>query len=350
MKYTANFRVAQRPERKDAQISIDGEGLTLGGAFVDYADIQGLRPINHRVFLDMFDGYTIEISMLGFSYDGFWEELVQSFGKRSLDSLFLEEALSMDCEGEYELPAADGGAPERGRGHILLYPDSVCILPQTSHAVRIPLCFTEKFEQKGYFLYLTLVTGETYGIGRMGYDTIPFMDRCEAFLRKVKKDRVEKIRALIENPPPARSADGEESGAPQSFPEASGRGAAGDLPAPFTHCGIFRTYADEGCWMAAFGKCRCAVELFTGEQAATYLYRFEDPQAFLFRLEMAMEAVGTHREIIFLGEEQLADKPLYRMALHRSPAVRFLRSCSDGRIIHTAAHAQKLAEFLSAGN
>ena len=99
--------------------------------------------------------------------------------------------------------------------------------------------------------------------------------------------------------------------------------------------------------MAAFGSSRCAVELFTGEQAATYLYHYQDRQAFLFRLEMAMEAVGTHREIIFLDEEQLADKPLYRMALHRSPAVRFLRSCSAGRIIHTAAHAQKLAEFLS---
>ena len=317
MKYTANFRVGDRPERRDAQISVDKEGLTLGGAFVDYADILNLRPINHRIFLDMAGGYTIEISMLGFSYDGFWEELTKSFGVRSLDALFLEETLSMDCEGEYELPSADGRAAERGRGHILLYPDSVCILPDSSRAVRIPLCFTERFDQNGYFLKLTLVTGETYGVGRMGYDTLPFMDRCEAFLRKVKNDRVSKIREL-----PAKE--------------------------PFTHRGIFRTYADEGCWMAAFGDGRCAVELFTDEQTATYLYRFSDLQSFIFQLEMAMEAVGTHREIIFLDEEQLADKPLYRMALHRSSAVRFLRSCSAGRIIHTAAHAQKLAEFLGA--
>ncbi len=351
MKYTANFRVADRPERKDAQISIDKEGLTLGGAFVDYADIEKLRPISHRVFIDMAGGYTIEISMLGFSYDGFWEELVNAFGKRSLDSLFLEEPLSMDCEGEYELPAGDGRAPERGRGHILLYPDSVCILPDSSHAVRIPLCFTQAFEQKGYWLQLSLVTGETYGLGRMGYDTQPFMDRCEAFLRKAKKDRVAKIKAIAQNPPEARSSGSDEgeaaAAAPRQFPETSGHKDGGALPSPFTHCGIFRTYADEGCWMAAFGSSRCAVELFTGEQAATYLYHYQDRQAFLFRLEMAMEAVGTHREIIFLGDEQLADKPLYRMALHRSPAVRFLRSCSAGRIIHTAAHAQKLAEFLA---
>ena len=315
MKYTANFKVGDRPEKKDAQISIDKEGLTLGGAFVDFADIQNLRPINHRVFLDMSGGYTIEISMLGFSFDGFWDELTKFFGNRALEALFLEEPLSMDCEGEYELPAIDGQAPERGRGRIMLYPDSVCILPQTSHAVRIPLCFTERFEQKGYFLYLSLLTGETYGIGRMGYDTLPFMDRCENFLRKVKKDRVAKISALSAN-------------------------------APFTHYGVFRTYADEGHWLAAFGKCRCAVELVTDEQTATYLYQFQDAEAFLFRLEMAMEAVGTHREIIFMDEEQFAEKPLYRMALHRSSAVRFLRSCSAGRIIHTASHAQKLAEFL----
>ena len=56
--------------------------------------------------------------------------------------------------------------------------------------------------------------------------------------------------------------------------------------------------------------------------------------------------MGVHREIIYLSDEQLAEKPLYRMAAARSEAVRFLRERSDGRLIHSANHAQHLLDYL----
>ncbi|MBQ8934647.1 MAG: hypothetical protein IJ061_10265 [Lachnospiraceae bacterium] len=59
-----------------------------------------------------------------------------------------------------------------------------------------------------------------------------------------------------------------------------------------------------------------------------------------------MEAMGVHREIIYLSDEQLAEKPLYRMAVDRAPAVRFLRERSDGRLIHSAGHDKRLEEYL----
>lgn len=315
MKYRANFKVGDKRERADAEIVIEEEGILLGGAFVDYARIRNLRPISHRVFLDLAEGYSVEISMLGFSFDGFWEELLQAFGKRSLDSLFVEEPIVMDCEGEYAFRPTESRDVESGRGRILLTRDAVCILPQTSHAVRIPLCFAKELQKDGYLMRLELVTGEAYAFGRMGYDTNPFADRCRKFLAAAKKERESRVSALETKP-------------------------------PFTERGIFRTYQDDGYWLAAFGDGRCAVELFTDEQTATYLYTFRDREAFAFSLEMAMEAMGTHREIIFQDEEQLSEKPLYLMSVHRSPAVRFLRGCSAGRIIHTASHGQKLAEFL----
>ena len=56
--------------------------------------------------------------------------------------------------------------------------------------------------------------------------------------------------------------------------------------------------------------------------------------------------MGLHREIIYLPEEKIAANPLYRMAVARSEAVRFLRARSDGRLIHNAAHAERLKEYL----
>ena len=65
------------------------------------------------------------------------------------------------------------------------------------------------------------------------------------------------------------------------------------------------------------------------------------------KLQEALEATGIHRELIYLPDEKIEEKSLYRMAVHRSDAVRFLRARFAGRLIHNTGHAEKLKEFLS---
>jgi hypothetical protein len=262
------------------------------------------------VLIDTLVGGQLEISMLGFSFDGFWEELTGAFGDRSLEALFVEEEQLMRCEGEYVLPG------EAGRGVVALYPDAVCILPPSARAVRIPLCFAERIDLEGYQLTIALRSGAVYTVGKMGYDTKPFAERAERQAALIKKQRAAALAALPLRPP---------------FPEK----------------GLFRTAQPDQGWNAAFGPGVCALEFLTDEDAATYLYRFSEPRAtFLTQLEEATEAMGVHREIIYLPEEKLQEKPLYRMAAARSEAVRYLRARSAGRLIHSANHAQRLAEFL----
>ena len=295
---------------QDCELSVEKEGLRLGKRFLDYADFQTIRPINHRVFVDTLDGETVEVSMLGFSYDGFLEELCDCFAKRSMEALFAEETPIMRCEGEYALPQ------EKGRGIIILLPDAVCILPMRCHAIRIPLCFTKEIRLDGYLLHFTMLSGMTYTVGRMGYDTKPFAERAQAAADRTKKQRNQAIAKLKVAP-------------------------------PYTACGLFRTEEPELYWTAALREGCCAIELFTGDDAATYLYRFTEPkEQFLQAVNEAMEAMGTHREIIFMTQEQLNEKPLYRMSVARSEAVRFLRSKSAGRLIHNATHEQRLKDFL----
>ena len=304
MKYRGNVFKAE------AELSIEKEGVRLGNRFLDYSEVKALIPVNHRIVIDTLSGEKIEISMLGFSYDGFWEELMDCYGRRSLEALFVDEEQIMLCEGEYII------AGESGRGKIALYPDAVCVLPQTCNAIRIPLCFTEEIMLDGYQLHIKMQTGEEYIVGKMGYDTKPFAERAEKAALSVKKLRE---KALADT----------------------------SLNAPFTEKGLFRSKRPEQYWNAVFGKGVCAVELFTGEDAATYLYRFdEDKEIFLAGLYRAMEAVGTHREMIYMSDEQLKANPLYMMTVHRTPAVRNLRARSDGRIIHGKNHLERLEEYL----
>ncbi len=295
---------------RDCELSVEKEGLRIGKRFLDYADFKTIRPINHRVFVDTLSGEVVEISMLGFSYDGFLEELTNCFSDRSMEALFADEEPVMRCEGEYRLPG------EQGRGTVILLPDAICILPMTARAIRIPLCFTVEISLDGYLLHITMRSGTVYTVGRMGYDTMPFAERAQKAADLTKKKRAAAISKLKPVP-------------------------------PFTHCGLFRTEQPELYWTAAFGKGCCAVELFTDDDAATYLYRFdESEEEFLRNVDEAMEAMGVHREIIYLTDEQLSEKPLYRMSVMRSEAVRYLRSKSCGRLIHNATHEQRLKEFL----
>lgn len=294
----------------DAELSVEREGLRFGSRFLDFADVASLRPVNHRVRIETLAGEQLELSMLGFSFDGFWAELTERFGRRSLEALFVDEEQLMLCEGDYAIPG------ESGRAQIALYPDAVCILPQSCHALRIPLCFTREIRLDGYQLRFSMLSGREYLVGRMGYDTKPFAERAAQRAELAKRQRAKALSAV-------------------------------PLTAPFSEKGLFRTGQPEQYWNAAFGPGVCALELFTGEDAATYLYRFAEPrELFLSKLEEATEAMGVHREIIYLSDEQLAEKPLYRMAAARSEAVRFLRERSDGRLIHSANHAQHLLDYL----
>ena len=294
----------------DTALSVEREGLRIGSRFLDYADFVLLRPVNHRVIIGMLTGEQVEISMLGFSFDGFWEELTESFGKRSLEALFVEEEQQMLCEGEYTM------SEETGRGKIALYPDSVCILPQSSHAVRIPLCFADRIDLEGYLITISLSSGASYTVGRMGYDTRPFAERAMFFAGKTKGQRARSLETISCNE-------------------------------PFTEKGLFRTKQSDWYWNAAFGTGTCALEFFTSEDVATYLYRFSEPQElFSTRLREATEASGTHRELIYFSDRQIDGNPLYRMAVARSEALRFLRARCVGRLIHSAGHGEKLEGFL----
>ncbi len=304
MKYNA------QANGRDTEISLEKEGIRFGSRFLDFADVTSLMPINHRVFISTLEGEDIEVSMLGFSYDGFWEEMTGLFGERCQEALFIEEPCVTISEGEYSAPIGNG------RGKVALFEDSVCIMPETRNAVRIPLCFTEEIKLQGYEIHFTTVAGEHYIVARMGYDTKPFAERTMDFAGKVKKERKRALESII-------------------------------IQEPFAVKGLFRTKHSEQYWQAAFGRQCCAVELFTGEDSATYLYRFQESRdAFRGQMEMALEAMGPHREIIYWSQEQIERKPLYRMALRLSPAANFLRERSAGRLIHSESHAKKLQEFL----
>lgn len=334
----------------DAVIQIGGEDLGIqinGQSFcLNYADLREFSPHNFHLYMDTAKG-AWELSQLGHDFEGFFKELWKTYNKRSLESLFIEKAAVMEAEGEYSY--TDDGAAAQGTAKISLFPDCICILPPDNRARRIPLCFVQELKLDNYTIHIVLDTDEGYELIRMGRDTVSLFDalcKCRkeaqvnwaSDLKKLSGSLEQRLGEALKRYGFLQNASGAENvvhgifAPTQEADEADEEKVEAVLPF----------------WIAASGNGTAAVELITSEKSATYLYRFScEQQTFIRRLRHAMEAMGTHREIIGMDEAALKENPLYFMSVQRNPHLRFLRSSVAGRIIHTESWKQKTAEFLS---
>lgn len=323
---------ARNQNAADAQVEINADRLTVRGQEnfdILYADICDLRLLHYRLKITLREG-TAEFSFLGHQTEDFFEKLWQAYEKKSREALLLSGEALMTCEGDYAI--SEPGLQKRSIARLTLYPDCLCIVPHDKDARRFPFCFARVPVREGYFLSSSLDTAESFRIGRLGKQTEPFFAGLTASWAQTQARWAAAHKALAR-------------GLAERLGERQACHAAFSKLGVEVVCGLFAAN-DEAFWFAAVGRGRAAVEFVTGEDAATYLYRFDLPQEiFLLRLRHAMEAVRTNRRLIMAADEELAAEPLWRMALDRSAHVRFLRGAFAGRIIHNSGWEGRLRAF-----
>lgn len=320
-------------------VRIEQDRLDFRGGDVaftlDFALIMTVRTENFRLRLVTETG-DFTLSRLGYDFDDFCHQLQKAFCARSEEALFVAGTPIIVAEGEYAY--VDAGGAAKGTAQIRLFEDCVTILPPDRNGRRLPLCFAVELSRENYTLKIVLDTAERYELMRLGRDTDAFFDQLQKG-RKEAKQRYEAQLAAIARE--AKDYDGEIKDRLEVLAAVGGEVLPGTFaPAPEP------APQPLPAWFVALGRDRAGVELVTGEQTATYLYRFkEEPGVFLARLRHAMEAVGDHREVIYLPEITAAATPLYDMAVKRSTALAFLRAANGGRLIHNEGWRQKLTAF-----
>jgi hypothetical protein len=331
-----NCTIASSVYTGEAIAHIGKEGLdfqTGKGAFpLDYANVRSFCLKAWHFFFDTPAG-TLELSQMGHDTEGFYEELWLAYNSRSRESLFIETEPFMKTEGEYNY--TDDGGRASGTAKLCLYPTCACIMPPDCGARRIPLCFVQDLTLDGYTIHIMLDTDEKYDLIRMGHDTRPFFENLGKFQKEAQAQWQAAHASLEAN---LDNRLGEALGRYHFLQDTCGKDRV--------ISGLFSPDSSEF-WVAAFGNGSVAVELITEDKSATYLYRFTgDAKVFEKRLRHAMEAMGVHREIIFMEDEALKENPLYSMSVERNAHLRFLRSCMTGRVIHTESWEKRIREGL----
>jgi len=355
-------------------IVIDGAG---GSLVIPFADMEYFQVQNYRLLINT-ETASVIISRMGRDTDVLFELLWEAFNARTLKAFFVQTPPLFEAQGEYRY--SDDAGQAAGVAKIKLFDNCLCILPPDSRGRRIPLCFMEAPQMTNFYIKMTLDTGEWYEVIRLGDRTKRLFELINAGIEKIRDDTAamargidgtltakqagELARLIPEGAAAAKSAL--HAIAPSFVAAAEGRIAqsrAADTylyfkeicPSDNVYAGIKTglswTEQDAGIiWVTAVRKKDAggvaAVELALGEEdsAATYIYKFNgDSAAFFKRLNHAMEAVGFHREVISMPDDDLKRKEnaLYAMAVKRTGALRFLRSCFAGRAIHRTQESWK---------
>ncbi len=358
---------------------------------VPYADIRGFAIDGYALPIDTEFG-PLRVSRVGSEIEWLRDKLWEAYNDAVQKALFVDGAPVYQSRGEYRYEDADGRST--GIADIRLFGNCVLILPPNEEARRIPFCFARDLTEEGFALRLTLDTGETYSFEKLGGYVEGFAHQLKTLLTAFRRETQQTVLDLCPSlnavqasaiarvmPEGAAASMGGLRAISPAFAQAVEKRIAqsraaeayaffrgiyapdeifvGLMPWKTRAAAQNETPSDESLadareapnhaiFIAAPGPGAqggvAAVELaIPGEDAAaTFFYRYSgDWEAFRGHLNHAMEAVGFRREVIWIGKEAL-EKPEnapYRMAIRRTAALRFLRSCFAGRAMHNSADA-----------
>ena len=329
--YTCQLTTNGQPEPAKCVIGRESLDIVAGKMLccVNYADLKDIRLLDYRLLLTTASG-EIRLSELGRDTESIFENLWIAYMERSKEALFAEGSPLYEGVGDYTF--TEQGVTQHGIAKVELLPDALLLCPHDNLARRIPLCFALEPVEEDYGITVTLDTGDTYRICRIGRDTQAVLEKmCKA--RKAVSQRWQQAHRELSSQLDERLGERQ-----HNYDHIRDCGCT-------MLSGLYRLDGD-GFWFAGLKNGRAAVELVTPEQTATYLYAYETgDRAFEYALRHAMESVGLHREVIFAD---LSDKPLYQMTVERSYHLRFLRDHNVKRIIHNAAWDKNLSDFLGA--
>jgi hypothetical protein len=354
-----------------------GESLVI-----PYADIDGFSVQNYRLLINA-ETYSVMISQMGRDTDVLCELLWDAYNARTLKAFFIHSEPQFEAQGEYRY--ADDGGQSQGVAKIKLYDNCLCILPPSSDARRVPLCFMAEPVMSNYAVKMTLDTGETYEVIRLGDRTKRLFELISDNMMKLHNYAVATVKTIDGTlnsrqadtiarlvPDGAAAQTAALSAIAPTFVKASEEkialSRAADTYAHFKdicvpdslYTGIKTglSWTEEETdivWVTAIkekdigGTAAVELALSTEDSAATYIYKYGgdkiacDQAGFFRRLNHAMEAISFHREVIAMpdAELKLETNALYAMAVKRTGALRFLRSCFAGRAIHRTLDSWK---------
>lgn len=171
------------------KITLDKDGLTVTGLFnqlpVQYGELLSFSATDYRLQVNTVGG-TIVFSRMGQELEWLKNKLQDAFNDAVTTAFLIQGEMLLECGCEYT--AQEKENTHQGEAVIRLYEDCLCILPASENARRLALCWISGMEKTEYQLKLSLATGETYLLSKMGRNLDELQRLLTAKLRSLREN------------------------------------------------------------------------------------------------------------------------------------------------------------------
>lgn len=326
-------------------VAVLADGIDVDGRTVDWVDVDGVAEGDHSVRLDLSDGSSLALSMLGAAHDRFMLDLRAARRRARFAALTI-------ATGEPLVTYISRAST--GLVDVHLYPNAVVAEPREGHPVCVPLSLIRSVERDGYRIALSGRGLETVTISALGAKTDEFLDRLATARQQLQAATTAAYGAYDSALADFAAPDGWAMTAQDAAPHWSAllaRARAGSRSAEVTELasrsgdrlrvGIFTGggTAPVPFVLAPVGE-RVVVEATDADDRATFVFATAD----IDRLNAVLVLTSFRREAIFLPDEQLGR---WAVAARVWPAVREARASLCARIVHDGRWAERLNSALA---
>jgi len=185
------------------QIQFDNEKFALtpesGAAIVfDLGDINTLNAADYQIDLTLYTGNVVRLEQFGKFYADLSRELLESYRRRTLQCLLLEDMEEVDrFTGAFAIETSEA-TPVSGPAEFRLFKSNLAVLPNGSQAFQWRLADIEnlKFDAQNYELVLESASGRLRA-NRLAKRTELFHSRLRDAIERVKADGAQVLHCIL---------------------------------------------------------------------------------------------------------------------------------------------------------
>lgn len=364
----------------EVSLIIGDTGLAISSLLetieIRYYEMDAVRAADHKVFVIADQGRFV-FEKMGQWCEPFYRALREAYDAEMRKALFVSGDPVMTAGGDFSYLENDNGSGADegafvhcGKADIELYDHAVCFLTGDINSRRVPLCFVRELVKNDFEFKFILDNGDIYSCSKLGYETDPFEKRVSERIQALR----EKSSGLLKQIDPGLTSVQlnvlsremtEGAAVPVRFISDTAPSLLTSIENAILESRIGETFGelksnsnsesmfvgikkeedaeDVMIWIIATSPAggTCAVEFAGGDDdaAATFIYKYEGNFGeFAGKLNHALEAIDFKKDVVRMSEDDLKDpgNPGYALALKVNKALRLVRSCYSGRLIHSS--------------
>lgn len=161
-------------------------------------EIVDFKEGDYKIRLTLTSGEKLALFHIGHYYEDFLRILSSTRNQVVSDDMLMKEAVVFDAaSADFRYSEADGTAILKGECRPKLFETGIVIMPSMGEPVRIPYSDIMEIQEEEYSVFLTLESGRTLALLRMGRESGPFKKALNGAMNELSLKAMSALKEIL---------------------------------------------------------------------------------------------------------------------------------------------------------